>query len=127
MFKFSLVSFGALSIFADLVHVVSRKWLIVQETDQNLGLRGKHLVYIVLLTVKCSISVLAHSVQVRFQRPCILKTADRRAEPTKIWASWVSVKVYRVLLTVRCSSSVWGHSVHIRFLYSTLNMYLGNG
>ena len=44
MFKVTLGSFGAFPISGDLVHVVSGKWLIVEETDQNLGLSGKHLV-----------------------------------------------------------------------------------
>ena len=43
MFKFSLGSFGAFQIFADLV---SRKRLIVERNGQNLDLRGKYLVYI---------------------------------------------------------------------------------
>ena len=40
MLKFSLAPFsGAFPIFTDLVHVVSRKRLIVERTAQNLDLR----------------------------------------------------------------------------------------
>ncbi len=46
LFKFSLGSFRAFPIFADLDHVVSRKWLTVEGKDQNLGLMGKYHVYI---------------------------------------------------------------------------------
>ena len=66
MFKFSLGSFGAFLIFAGLVHVVSQKWLIVEQNGAKFGPQGKSLVYIVHFTVKCSRSVWDHSVHFQF-------------------------------------------------------------
>ncbi len=67
MFKLSLGSFGAFPIFADLVHAVSRKRLMVERNGPKFGPWGKYLVYDgVLLTVRCSSSVRGHSVHFRF-------------------------------------------------------------
>ncbi len=59
MFKFSLGSFSAFPIFTDLVHVVSRKRLIVEWNGPKFGSQGwVFSVYRVLLTVKSSKSSL---------------------------------------------------------------------
>ena len=46
MFKFSLGSFDAFPIFADLVHVAYGGRLVVEGNGPNVGLRGKYVVYI---------------------------------------------------------------------------------
>ena len=55
MFKFSLGSFGAFLIFANLAHVVSRKRLILERNRSKFE-RQEYVssLYKVLLTVKCS-------------------------------------------------------------------------
>ena len=40
MFKFSLGSFAAFPILADLLHVVSHKWLFVERNGLKFGLHG---------------------------------------------------------------------------------------
>ncbi len=41
-----------------------------------------------------------------FRRPCILKTADRRAKPTKIWASGASNEFIQGTFGCKCSSEM---------------------
>ena len=66
-FTTSLGLFGALPIFAHLVHVVSQKWLIVEQNGLKFGPQAcVFIVYSVLLTVECSSSVWGHSVHFRF-------------------------------------------------------------
>ena len=113
MFKFSVGSFGAFSIFDDLVF---RKRLVVERNGRNLDLRGKSLVYIeyfCLLSVQGQFRVI--QCISNFCQPCISKTASRRAKWTKFGHQGQVLSVYRVLLTVKCSRSAWGHSVHFRF------------
>ncbi len=62
VFKFSLGSFGAFLIFAELVHVVSQKQLTIERNGLKFGPLGKYLVYRVLLTLKCSSSAWGHVV-----------------------------------------------------------------
>ena len=95
MFKFSLGSFGAFPIFADLVHVVSLKQLIIERNGPKLDLRGNYLVYIeyfLLLSVQVQVGVMRCISD--FCRPCtccISETASRRAKRTKNLASGVSI------------------------------------
>ncbi len=91
MLKFSFGSFGAFPISADLVHVVSRKRLIVERNGPKFGpLVQIFRVYRVLLSVQVQFEVIQYISD--FQRPCILKTADRRAERLKIWTTGVCIK-----------------------------------
>ncbi len=82
-----LGSFGAFPIFANLVHVVSRKWLIVGQNGPKFGPQGKYLVYIEylsLLSVQVQFGVIGCISD--FRRPCtccISETTIRRAKQTK--------------------------------------------
>ncbi len=79
--KFSLGSFGAFLIFADLV---SRKPLIG-------FLSGFFRVYRVLSTVKFSSQFGVTRCIYDFWQPCISETVGRRAKRTNIWDSGVSL------------------------------------
>ena len=74
-------SFGAFLIFNNLV---SRKWLVLTETEWNLGLNeySVHTAYRVLVKLNAS----GNSGVIRcisdFQQPCISKTAGLRAKHT---------------------------------------------
>ena len=96
MFKFSLGSFGTFPIFADLVHVVSRKRLTVEQNGPNFGPLGEIFsVHRVILTVQVQFGVIRFISD--FPRPCtscISETANRRAKWTKFWTSGVKSLVY---------------------------------
>ncbi len=95
MFKFSLGSFGAFLIFADLLRVLSQKWLIIERNGAKFGPQVQVFsVYRILLTVSVQVQfgVIRCISDIRRPSTCFIsETANRRAKRSKIWASGVSI------------------------------------
>ena len=108
MVKVILGSFGAFPIFNNLV---SRKWLVVEQSRVEFEPRGEYSVYTGYFW---QLSACGHSRVSRFISDC------RQPYALYIENVWNGVKfgpqgwvfsVHKVLLTVKCLRSFWGHWV----------------
>ena len=108
--------FGVIQCISDFWPCISETASHLVKTLQNLSVWGKNLVYIVLLTVKCSSVVWGHSVQFWFSATLYLKNQSSYIQiRPKFQPQRQVFRANRVLITVKCSRSVWGHLVHFHF------------